>query len=65
MGISPWGVWVASLKSVQFTSVQDGIYALRKAQIVFMYSEKPTCAPPCLLEVLPMLPLKQFQSLSE
>lgn len=60
MGISPWGVWVASLKSVQFTSVQDCIYALRKAQMVFMYSEKPTRAPRCLLEVLPVLPLKCF-----
>ena len=36
---------------VQFSSVQDGIYAL----------EKTLCAPPRLLEVSPTLPWKRFQ----
>ena len=39
----------------QFSSVQDGIYALKK----------PICAPPHLPEVSPTLPLKQFQCSSD
>ena len=30
-------------------------------KVVFMRSETPTCTPPCLSEISPMLPLKQFQ----
>ena len=38
--------------SVQFSSVQDDIYAMRKPTL---------CAPPRLSEDFPTLPLKQFQ----
>ena len=41
---------------VQFSSVQDSNYALRKAHI---------CAPPHPLEVSLTLPLKQFQCSSD
>ena len=39
--------------SVQFSSVQDGVYALGKAHI---------CVPPRLSRVSSLLPFKQFQS---
>ena len=41
-------LWV----KVQFSSVQDDIYAMRKPTL---------CAPPRLSEDFPTLPLKQFQ----
>ena len=47
-------VEVIESNSVQFSSVQDGICALRKAHM---------CST--LSGVFPMLPLKQFQCLSD
>ena len=54
--------------SVQFTSVQDGIYAFGKAHMRSTPSLKNfsnVCTPPCLSKMSPTLPLKQFQCSSD
>ena len=44
---------------------QTQILVIVQLKIVSMHSEKPICAPPHLLKVSPVLPLKQFQCSSD
>ena len=50
-----FGSFSSCLSAIQFSSVQDGN----------MHPKRPICAPPCLLEVSPTLPFKQFQCSSD